>query len=1403
MSRVLSVLSGVAVVFLLTVLSGILVIQAGSDPEVEPSPSSGMGTAFTYQGRLAQGDEPADGPCDFAFSLFDDPEVGDPIGSSVFKTITVTRGLFTTDLDFGGVFDGTALWLEIRVRQAGGSEPYTTLLPRQRLTPAPMAIFASSVPWAGLTGVPEGFSDNVDDGTAYQAGEGLTLSDTTFAISPTYLLPQPCAEGQLPKWADAAKQWTCGDDVDTDTTYQAGAGLTLSDTTLAISPTYLLPQPCATNEIARWSGSAWECGVDQVGEGGGWSLTGNSSTVPGPQFLGTTDDVALELHVNAGRALLLEPGSSSPNVVGGYGHNSVSGGVSGATIAGGGRDLALNEVTADFAGIGGGAGNTASGYAATIGGGEGNRAGGAYASAGGGSTNTADGDNATIGGGAFNTAGDDYATVSGGRSNAAAGYYATVGGGLNITITAGFGAVAGGLGNAVGGTAAAVGGGESNTANGDHASIGGGQHNLVTAIYGTIAGGGPSEAGNPTTSNNRVYDDYGTISGGGGNVAGDDDGGVAKQAFATVGGGEDNAASAAYATVGGGWSNEASGERSVVGGGASNVVTGTYGTVGGGASNVVTGTYGTVGGGASNVVAATYGTVGGGRQNKATGAYATIAGGIGNVVTAAVGTIPGGAQNHVGGQYGFAAGHQARVEHEGSFVWSDTTGPLTTTAPNQFLINAAGGVGIGTDSPAHVLTVEGTASVHSRAPITAGLILSNGLKLQAPRALYASGDLLYAASYATNTLSFWDVSDPVNHVYLGHTTSDLQGPEDLQVVGERAYLASRNNDSLTVLHVSDPTYHGSYGAGTGTLDAPLGVHVSGKYAYVASSGDRGGGYDGLAVFDVTGRTIFATDFITTYLDGTSDVFVSGSFSYVTSRDNNRLVVFDVSDPTAVLPVSYTAEQLSAPVRVQVNGIYAYVVSRDNDRVVVYDVSSPGQIVYVGEVETTLVQPRSIYVRGNRAYVTYAGAPVTGSQCGLVVLDISDPAGIAVINVIDMSDWLKWVKGGTVEEPTWEQVPPKPVAVTGSGDRVYVANERHDSVSIFEVDYLEASVVRAGELQAAHLEVDDAAVSGELAVRGGLHVGVGGALVEGTLSVTGPGDNYIQGRLGIGPVSTEITAGVSITDYKYYTLLHPTHELDVDGEARFRVSDRNHLVLRSPNTATGDDSAYIDFVELTYPDELTPSARIAFLTVDPLIPSRTGLYFYTRGADDAKAVSRLEIEAEGNVRPGANATYTLGIDTQRWLAVYAYGFPTASDGRHKENVKDLPYGLAEVVALRPVIFNWAKGPADGRHYGLIAQEVREVLPQVVSGEEGEDGTLSIDYGELVPVLVKAVQEQQEEIDSQGERIADLETRLVALEKGQPSQEARSGILTNLSAFGVGGLVLGGLFLAGVRRWEGGP
>jgi hypothetical protein len=113
----------------------------------------------------------------------------------------------------------------------------------------------------------------------------------------------------------------------------------------------------------------------------------------------------------------------------------------------------------------------------------------------------------------------------------------------------------------------------------------------------------------------------------------------------------------------------------------------------------------------------------------------------------------------------------------------------------------------------------------------------------------------------------------------------------------------------------------------------------------------------------------------------------------------------------------------------------------------------------------------------------------------------------------------------------------------------------------------------------------------------------------------------------------------------------------------------------------------------------------------------------------------------------------------------------SDKRLKKDVLSFENGLDKVMALRPITFNWNKtvNPElkldDRNHLGFIAQEVEAVLPQVVSTADDAMKTKSVAYSDIVPVLTKAIQEQQTTIEAQQIQIDELKKMVEILMKKQ--------------------------------------
>ena len=163
--------------------------------------------------------------------------------------------------------------------------------------------------------------------------------------------------------------------------------------------------------------------------------------------------------------------------------------------------------------------------------------------------------------------------------------------------------------------------------------------------------------------------------------------------------------------------------------------------------------------------------------------------------------------------------------------------------------------------------------------------------------------------------------------------------------------------------------------------------------------------------------------------------------------------------------------------------------------------------------------------------------------------------------------------------------------------------------------------------------------------------------------------------------------------------------------------------------------------------------------------------------------RMRITSVGNTQPGADNAYSLGVSGTRWSAVWAAnGTIQTSDEREKKDIVDSDLGLDLITKLRPVSFKWKVGqnvvtsqvvkdeegnpildeegnektesvliPREGKrtHYGLIAQEVEEVLDGKDFGgfiHDEETDIKGLRYDQFVPLLIKAIQEQQIQIDS---------------------------------------------------------
>jgi hypothetical protein len=641
-----------------------------------PAPAWVSTNYFTYQGLLTDAGLLANGRYDMRWTFFSAETGGTALGNTVTTSnILVANGLFTVDLPLQelspqpnppgrwNLIDDEPVWIGIEQRRTGSQENFQPMLPRQKLLFAPRAVCARL------------------------AGTALTVP--SGAIASSNLAPGAAAANLMVMTSPGLDWLTESNEAVLNLRLLAGPGM-------AVEPVGKYVSISALRSCFDYTNCYW-------------SLLGNGNAAPPNHFLGTINNVALELKVNRQRALRLEPHALSPNLIGGQAANLVASGIYGASIGGGGVANSPNVIDAIFGTIGGGSDNWIKRWSdygvidgglkniietnspwSTIGGGDENLIEwwSPQATISGGRLNWIQWDSpaATIGGGMSNLIWQSLsATLSGGQNSyLKESPHATVGGGLRNWIQASrAGTIAGGENNKINWPILVV-----NPVN--HATIGGGLGNFIDfeAHAATIAGG----------SDNSIWrqSPNATISGGRGNSIAQEgrnstiSGGISNTMdftcdHSTIGGGMANFIGdhARYSTIAGGvWNTiKRLSDRSAIGGGHINTIEeGSHSsTIAGGSYNHIweNATNSTISGGAQNLIWSNSfsSTIGGGRFNDilSNSPYAVIGGGYSNKVSslARSATIAGGSANAIefNGDY---AGIGAGSENLISNAWYST-----------------------------------------------------------------------------------------------------------------------------------------------------------------------------------------------------------------------------------------------------------------------------------------------------------------------------------------------------------------------------------------------------------------------------------------------------------------------------------------------------------------------------------------------------------------------------------------------------------------------------------------------------------------------------------------------------------------------------------------------------------
>ena len=172
----------------------------------------------------------------------------------------------------------------------------------------------------------------------------------------------------------------------------------------------------------------------------------------------------------------------------------------------------------------------------------------------------------------------------------------------------------------------------------------------------------------------------------------------------------------------------------------------------------------------------------------------------------------------------------------------------------------------------------------------------------------------------------------------------------------------------------------------------------------------------------------------------------------------------------------------------------------------------------------------------------------------------------------------------------------------------------------------------------------------------------------------------------------------------------------------------------------------------------------------------------------------------HILPRTSNTYDLGSAALQWRNLYMTNGPimssltsngttgasisasgqlilTPSDKRLKTNIEDLNYGLKELLKLKSVKYNYidTKMYGESKTIGFIAQDVEEIMPEVVKQSADAYHLRSLNYVEIIPVIVNAIKEQNDlikeqksTIEQQNREILNLKNKVNCMSPCQSNQ-----------------------------------
>ena len=670
-------------------------------------------------------------------------------------------------------------------------------------------------------------------------------------------------------------------------------------------------------------------------------------------------------------------------------------------------------------------------------------------------------------------------------------------------------------------------------------------------------------------------------------------------------------------------------------------------------------------------------------------------------------------------------------------------------------------------------------------PAVIGSLFING----GPSSMAVSGIFAYVLNKQSDDLKIIDVSS-LNVPTLRGSLPIGNDPSAVAVSGSFAYVVDLGSSDLKIIDISDPdipALRGSLPIGSG----PISVAVSRSFAYVVDQFSLD-----LKIIDVSDPTapIVVESLLTENFP--TSVAVSGSFVYVGGSSNGLKVI-----PIAPCDFSIALDPLNGNFKVGVE-LWSEIDSN------AYRI--------LGNIGIGTVSPKNkLDVAGGMAIgSTYSGREMAPTNGAIIEGNVSIGTSSS-LNKLDVAGGIAIGSAyvGTESAPTNGAIFEGNVGIGTSGTQ-----NKLDVAGAMAIGGTYASAETApanGAIIEGNVGIGVVTPQNKLDVEGGMAIGstysgtnaapANGAIIEGNVSIgtssslnkldvsgamaiggtyasaeTAPANGaIIEGNVGIGVVTPQnkldVEGGMAIGSTYSGTNAAPANGAIIEGKVGIGTNDPKSQLdvngdIRISNAAlpmgiftellNSGNTPLLNFaVNARNPDLLADSIG-GFFRIDSRSEMNSPLFQWWRKPRNAAAPSGndllMALNENGHLGIG-NLNPTVALDVVGDIQ-YTGTIVDVSDRRLKENLLPVSAVSSQLLQLQAYSYNMIGNEDKRREYGLIAQEVQEVFPELVSVVDQEEGHLGVSYIQLVPLLLEAVKELKAENKDLASQIQELKAMI---------------------------------------------